>query len=61
MLAADANSDFEGDIDTERKTWTVGYDWIINEQFDVYANYMNDDVDDLGDGDTYGVGARFKF
>ncbi|MCQ6262747.1 porin [Alcanivorax sp. MM125-6] len=61
VLASYANSDFEGDIDTERKTWTVGYDWIVNEQFDVYANYMNDDVDDLGDGDTYGVGARFKF
>nr|WP_238401193.1 porin [Alloalcanivorax marinus] len=61
VLASYASSDFEGDIDTERNTWTVGYDWIINDQFDVYANFMNDDIDDLGDGDTYGVGARFKF
>ena len=61
VLASYAASDFDGEIDTKRKTWTVGYDWLINDAFDVYANFMHDDIDDLGDGDSYGVGARFKF
>ncbi len=61
ILAAYAKSEFDGEVDAERKTWTVGYDWVINDQLDVYANYMNDDIDTLGDGDSYGVGTRLKF
>ena len=60
-LASYAQTDYSGDRDTKRKTWTVGYDYPFNETLDVYVAYMHDDLEDTGDGDTYGVGSRFKF
>ncbi len=61
VLGSFANSDFSGALDYERDTWAAGYDYIVNSQLDLYAMYLHDDIDDLGDGSTYGVGARFKF
>ncbi|MCC4309116.1 porin [Alcanivorax marinus] len=60
-LASYANTDYSGSRDTERDTWTVGYDYPFNEVLDVYVAYMHDDLEDTGDGNTYGVGSRFKF
>lgn len=61
VLGSYAVSDYSGEIDDERTTWTVGYDWVLNDNVDIYANFMNDDFDELGDGNTYGVGTRLKF
>lgn len=46
---------------TERGTYALGYDYIVNESVDVYANYYNDDPDNAGTGSTYGVGMRYRF
>lgn len=46
---------------TERGTYAVGYDYIVNKSVDVYANYYNDDPDNADDGTTYGVGMRYRF
>ncbi len=61
VLASYANSDFSGAVDYERNTWAAGYDYIVSNQLDLYAMYLHDDIDDVGTGSTYGVGARFKF
>ncbi len=61
VLTSFANSDFSGAREYERKTWAAGYDYIVNSQLDLYAMYLHDDIDDVGTGATYGVGARFKF
>ncbi|MBM7332763.1 MAG: porin [Alcanivorax sp.] len=60
-LASYANSDFSGAVDYERNTWSAGYDYVVSSQLDLYAMYLHDDIDDVGTGSTYGVGARFKF
>ncbi|AFT69637.1 putative porin transmembrane protein [Alloalcanivorax dieselolei B5] len=61
LLASYAHSDYRGVMDDERDTWSVGYDYIVNKQLDLYAMYLHDDQQRVGSGKTYGVGARFKF
>lgn len=61
VLASYGYSDFSKDLDDERTTMTVGYDYVFNNFFDIYTVAMRDEIDSLDDGFTYGVGARFSF
>ena len=60
-MASYAHTDYSGARDTERNTWAVGYSYPFNTSLDMYAAFLRDDLKDTGDGNTYGIGARFRF
>lgn len=59
VLAGYAHSNFEGG-DT-RKTATVGYDYNLSKQTDVYAMLMHDSITTFSSGTSFGVGIRKHF
>lgn len=44
-----------------RNSWSVGYDYNLSKRTDIYAAYYSDDVNELADGYTAGVGIRTRF
>lgn len=48
-------------VGADRKTFTFGYDYNLSKRTDVYAAYMNDKVDGLSSGVSYGAGVRHRF
>lgn len=44
-----------------RNSWSVGYDYYLSKRTDIYAAYYNDDVNEISDGYTAGVGIRTRF
>lgn len=61
VLASYALSDFTGVVDTERKTLSLGYNWLITKKVDLYAVAMHDDIENVGDGNSFGIGGRYRF
>lgn len=61
VLASYANSDFTGVRDFERKTWSLGYNYLVTKKLDLYGVFMRDDIDTTGTGNTWGLGARYRF
>ncbi|CUR46227.1 predicted porin [Alloalcanivorax xenomutans] len=61
VLGSYGYSDFTGAWETERDTWSVAYSYPLAKQLDLYAVFMHDDVEIIGDADSYGVGAQFRF
>jgi len=49
------------DVGADRKTITVGYDYLVSKRTDLYANFMHDKIDGLDTGNSYAVGIRHKF
>jgi predicted porin len=50
-----------GGADSTRKTFTLGYDYLLSKNTDVYAAFMNEKVTGLDGGTTFAVGVRMKF
>ena len=44
-----------------RKGFAFGYDYFISKRTDLYAVYLDDKVDNLSSGYSYGVGVRHSF
>lgn len=44
-----------------RKSWAVGYDYFASKRTDFYAVFLDDKVDKLSSGWSYGVGVRHRF
>ncbi|HZZ11593.1 MAG TPA: porin [Paraburkholderia sp.] len=61
ILASWAWSRDGGGLDQTRQTWTVSYDYPLSKRTDVYAAYMNDHIDKLSTGNTFGAGIRARF
>ena len=47
--------------ETTNKTLTLGYDYLLSKNTDVYAVYMNDKVSGLANGNTLAGGMRIRF
>ena len=56
----EARAAFSG-IDTNNKTLSVGYDYAVSKNTDLYAVYMTDKVSGLSKGNTLAAGARLRF
>lgn len=61
IMASYAHSDFSGGMDARRDTLSLGYNYFIDDSFDVYALLMHDDINVFGDATSAAVGARFRF
>lgn len=48
-------------VDTTNKTLTLGYDYTLSKQSDLYAVAMNDKVSGLSSGNTVAGGLRIRF
>ncbi|MBS0508364.1 MAG: porin [Proteobacteria bacterium] len=58
LLASWAKTDFSS---SDRKTFTVGYDYYLSKRTDVYAMFMNDRITSQPTGNSFGVGMRHRF
>jgi predicted porin len=47
--------------DPANKTLTLGYDYSVSKNTDLYAVFMNDKVSGLDDGNTLAAGVRMRF
>jgi predicted porin len=45
----------------DRKTFSLGYDYMMSKRTDLYAVAMSDDLDGLSKGASYSVGVRHRF
>jgi len=61
LSGAVAQTKVEGSYNGTRTTATVGYDYYLSKRTDVYAMFMHDEVTDLNDGNSFGVGIRHRF
>lgn len=62
VLASYGNSKTEvGSAESTRKTLTLGYDYNLSKNTDVYGVVMNEKVTGLDSGSTFAVGVRMKF
>jgi len=50
-----------GGVDMNNKTLSVGYDYAVSKNTDLYAVYMNDKVSGLSGASTLAAGARLRF
>jgi predicted porin len=50
-----------GGADTSNKTLSIGYDYALSKNTDVYAVFMNDKVSNLSGANTLAAGARLRF
>ncbi len=50
-----------GTTEVVNKTLTVGYDYNLSKNTDVYAIFVNDKATGLDAGNSFGVGVRLKF
>jgi len=56
----DARAEQAG-VETSNKTLTLGYDYTLSKNSDLYAVYMNDRVTGLANGNTLAGGLRLRF
>lgn len=49
------------DVGADRKTLSVGYDYLMSKRTDLYAVYMHDKLDGASAGKSYAVGIRHRF
>ena len=61
VMASYGVADFSGDLDRERKTWSLGYSYQLTQNVNLYGIFVDDDIDDIDDGSSFGVGARLRF
>lgn len=61
LMASYARSEYEGDLERERDTWSLAYNHQLSRQVGLYVALLRDDMDDVGKGHTAGVGGRFQF
>jgi predicted porin len=61
LLAYGSAEDETGSASATRKTLSVGYDYNLSKNTDVYAVYMNDKATGLSAGNTFAAGIRSKF
>jgi predicted porin len=50
-----------GSADTTHKVLSLGYDYNLSKNTDVYAVYMNDKVSDVDGGNSFAAGMRLRF
>jgi predicted porin len=50
-----------GPFENTRKTLSLGYDYNLSKNTDVYAVYMNDKATNLDTGNTFAAGIRLRF
>jgi predicted porin len=50
-----------GAAESTRKTFSLGYDYLLSKNTDVYAAFMNEKVTGLDSATTFAVGIRLKF
>ena len=55
-----SKADF-GSADTTHKVLSLGYDYNLSKNTDVYAVYMSDKVSSVDTGSSYAAGIRLKF
>lgn len=62
ILASYGNATIEvGTSETTRKTFSLGYDYYLSKNTDVYAVVMNDKQTNLSSGTSVAVGIRARF
>jgi predicted porin len=62
VLASYGNAKAEtGAVESTRKTTTIGYDYFLSKQTDVYAIFMNDKATGPKSGNTLAAGVRHRF
>jgi predicted porin len=54
-------SQISASLGSDRKTYSVGYDYNVSKRTDLYAVYMSDKFDGLSSGTSYSVGVRHRF